>query len=934
MKIQLDMQGIQTDSRHRGIGRYTRATVIEFLKQADGRDDVELLFNAALDGVDDAIEDLARAGLYPQRRAFGPIRGTASYHANNEARRVAAERVYTHALDTSGADVIWMSSLVEGFADDALIPHGLPRQLTVATLYDLIPLHDPEYLGHSRARDWYMRRIDALRRCDLLLAISSWVREDAIERLGLDPDRIVAIGAGVDPMFRPSVAGANLGPLLKQRLGIALPFVLYNGGTDKRKNVEALFPAFAHLPETLRRGLQLVVVGRTDEPTRQRLEDAARTAGLDSSDVVFAGYVSDEDLVRLYQACSLFVFPSEREGFGLPPLEAMACGAPVIVNDATSLPEVVGDPTAMFDATRLSSITAAMRRVLEDPARAAALREGGLARAARFTWPEVAARARDAIEAALLRRTGQRGVELPRWTPVETKSAAQAGAGVQTPLYILDKRNVVGLLPYMREWPGFVEWNGPYPNKEEMTALDRYRAGGWRAVIASDSVDWLTVLEHESIAMRETEPGRGEDGRQDWIDTHAFHPCVRQRAVEDSLAADVAGRLQNVDLARIADALDRLRPAPTVRWLVDVTHIARADLRTGIQRVVRSILVRWLQAPPADVRIEPVMFRDGRYHHAHAYAARLLGLDVPQGLHEDTVAITGSEVFVGLDWAMESLPSSAMLLRTWRRAGVAMHFVAYDLLPLTLPDAFHAQTREAFARWLHAVIDLADGIHSISRSTEADLAHWIAAERTDRSPALTSFPLGVEARAVAHTAQLESRLADALAARPSFLMVGTIEPRKGHEQALEAMELLWASNADANLVIVGKRGWLVAELIQRLERHVERGQRLFWLEDCPDEMLDALYESTTALLVTSLGEGFGLPVIEAAQRGKPVIARSLDVFREVAGDYPTYFDGTSAAALSTCLARWLAVRPAQAVRTAWPDWDDAASALADRIADA
>ncbi|MDQ0010597.1 glycosyltransferase involved in cell wall biosynthesis [Luteibacter jiangsuensis] len=926
MKIDIDMQGIQTESRHRGIGRYTRATTTEFLRLIQGRHDARLLFNAALNGIDEPVADLASVNLHPSRSVFGPLRRTAFDNPANEARREAAERVYSHALDIGGADVVWFTSLIEGYKDDAIMPHELPRQLTVATLYDIIPLHTVDDLGQSRARDWYMRRIDMLRRCDLLLAISSWVRDDAIERLGLDGSRIVTIGAGVDARFRPAPRNEH-DPGFNRRMGIDRPFVLYTGGTDKRKNVEVLFPAFAALPAPLRERHQLVVVGSLDVPTRRRLERAARAAGLDAAQVVFPGHVPDEDLIRLYQTCALFVFPSAQEGFGLPPLEAMACGAPVIVNNATSLPEVVNDPSAMFDASAPSSITAAIRSVLEDPARTDALREAGIRRAGECTWSRVAARAIGAIEAASARFTGEREATAPNYAPVNNPSD---GAGVQIPLYLMDRTNAAALIPTLRAWPGLVEWQGLFP-ATPVSELDRYRVGGWQAVVSPEVVDWSLVLAHESVDVRQVDVRQDPHARRQWIQDNASHPLVRQRIAEDDIAARVAPRLDTADLARIADALDRLRPRARARWLVDVTHIASNDLGTGIQRVVRSVLVRWLRTPPVGVRIEPIVFRGGQYHHAHTYAAELLKVHVPVGLVEDTVAITGKETFVGLDWAMESLPASAELLWTWQRAGVGMHFIIHDLLPITLPEAFHPQTRESFNRWLQLVTDLADAMHCISRSTADELTTWVRTEHGNRMPTISTFPLGVEVPSTSQPVQLDPAVDSALSTRPSFLMVGTIEPRKGHEQALDAFELLWESNADVTLLIVGKQGWLVGELIQRLERHVERGQRLFWFEACPDVMLDTLYRASTALLVPSLGEGFGLPVVEAAQRGKPVIARSLKVFREIAGDYPSYFDGTSPAALATYLARWLAERPMHAPRNNWPTWDEAASVLAGRI---
>jgi glycosyltransferase involved in cell wall biosynthesis len=139
----------------------------------------------------------------------------------------------------------------------------------------------------------------------------------------------------------------------------------------------------------------------------------------------------------------------------------------------------------------------------------------------------------------------------------------------------------------------------------------------------------------------------------------------------------------------------------------------------------------------------------------------------------------------------------------------------------------------------------------------------------------------------------------------SVLMVGTIEPRKCHAQVLDAFEQLWSAGVDAMLVICGRPGWMMETLIERLRTHPANGKRLLWIEDASDEYLDAIYGAATVMLLASRGEGFGLPLVEAAQRGLPVIARDLPVFREVAGEHAHYFSDDSAEGLAASLRTWL-----------------------------
>jgi len=137
-------------------------------------------------------------------------------------------------------------------------------------------------------------------------------------------------------------------------------------------------------------------------------------------------------------------------------------------------------------------------------------------------------------------------------------------------------------------------------------------------------------------------------------------------------------------------------------------------------------------------------------------------------------------------------------------------------------------------------------------------------------------------------------------------MVGTIEPRKGHAQVLDAFELLWRSGAEQTLIIAGRQGWHVESFIERLKRHPEAGKRLLWLPDVNDAQLKQLYVELDGLVMASLAEGFGLPLVEAARYGMPMFVRDLAVFREVAGEHAAYFTSQSGAELAPQLAEWLA----------------------------
>jgi len=137
-------------------------------------------------------------------------------------------------------------------------------------------------------------------------------------------------------------------------------------------------------------------------------------------------------------------------------------------------------------------------------------------------------------------------------------------------------------------------------------------------------------------------------------------------------------------------------------------------------------------------------------------------------------------------------------------------------------------------------------------------------------------------------------------------MVGTIEPRKGYAMVLDAFEEIWRNSHPMHLVIVGRVGWKVEALVARLRSRAQKGDTLHWFDDADDSTLDALYEASSGVLVASEAEGFGLPILEAAAHGKPLLIRDLPVFREVAGNEATYFSARTAATLVEELQSWLA----------------------------
>ena len=353
---------------------------------------------------------------------------------------------------------------------------------------------------------------------------------------------------------------------------------------------------------------------------------------------------------------------------------------------------------------------------------------------------------------------------------------------------------------------------------------------------------------------------------------------------------------------------------PALQLLVDVSVIYQSDARTGIQRVVRSLLLQLLQAPPAGYRVCPIF---ATRQHGYRYAAPSFleqPAQVPDAAGEPVhaeVQTQSGDLFLGLDLAAHLLPRHQAQVLRWKKSGVNVHVVVYDLLPLQHPEWFNPRTTRNFKRWVKWLAMYADSAICISETVKLELRTWLSASFGLPSTALpaSTIVLGADIDASAPSGGLPANakfLLARLRTTPSVLMVGTLEPRKGYDQALAAFEQLWQQQGTSTLlVIVGRPGWKTEALQEKLRKHPQANKRLFWLDGVSDEYLAHLYAACRGVLVASRAEGFGLPLIEAALHGKPVLARNLPVFREIEVTGLTYFNSDTPQGLASAITSWL-----------------------------
>lgn len=396
--------------------------------------------------------------------------------------------------------------------------------------------------------------------------------------------------------------------------------------------------------------------------------------------------------------------------------------------------------------------------------------------------------------------------------------------------------------------------------------------------------------------------------------------------------------INNTDLQLAAVAIDRtlVKKWQHPQIFVDVTELRKRDLKTGIQRVIKAVLKKWLLHPPAGFRVEPVYANnfDKGYKYAKSFTLELMGLP-KDALEDDLISYQAGDIFLGLDLVLDIIQIQKTYLKELQNSGVQVKFVIYDLLPILQPQHFLDFIEQEFTHWLDVVCQF-DGAICISRAVADDLKNWLIKtnHQGQKSLIVDWFHLGADIEQTFKSNGLSNSAhytLEKLNHQINFLMVGTIESRKGHQQVLDAYEILRRQGCNINLIIVGKQGWKVEKLIRQIKNNPQLNKSLFWLEGVSDEYLEKLYASSSCLIAASYGEGFGLPLIEAAQHQLPILARDIPVFKEVVGEHGYYFSGLEVNDLAKAIKNWIDLykqnHHPKSNHMPWLTWDESIQQL-------
>src|SRR5262245_643771 len=365
MRIAIDVRPL---SRYRsGVGYYIRNLLSAFSRVADG--ERFFLFHHDPRSLDDT----------PLPKSASIVRSPFS-HESHPLGDLWRDYLLPRPLRRLGIDVFHGPAFV--------IPRTKRGFASVVTIHDLVAFLHPATVPWRYSL--YMRGQirEAVRRADRIIAISEAERDELIETTGARADKIRVIYHGVEPRFRPPRDPEETEPLLA-RYGITRPFLFHLGNIEPRKNLHSVFRAFEMIRRKTDRRLSLVIGGETGWLYKGILEEARRCDA--GPPPIFTGYLAEEDAAVSLGAASVFVFPSLYEGFGMPILEAMACGVPVVTSDRGAMREVAGGAALLVEPESPEAIAGAIVSILEDPALAGRLSAMGRERAAGFTWERAAA---------------------------------------------------------------------------------------------------------------------------------------------------------------------------------------------------------------------------------------------------------------------------------------------------------------------------------------------------------------------------------------------------------------------------------------------------------------------------------------------------------------------------------------------------------------
>lgn len=647
------------------------------------------------------------------------------------------------------------------------------------------------------------------------------------------------------------------GPMLRYK-NDARKNILFVGRIAPNKKIEDVIRVFDFYMKHIDAGSRLFIVGheRGDDPYMESLRTLVDELSL-RRDVVFVGHVPFEHIIAYYKLADLFLCMSDHEGFCVPLVEAMKFDIPIVAYSAAAVPDTLGGAGLVATSRTPGEAAALMREALTDVAVRQRLSAAAAARLEDFSTGRIEERLEKLLDMVMTGKYAESEITSP---PAKVCDAPPPSLAENTREDREDQvkkspappPEVVDTLPQKPGGTTSVKRTPPTPPPAKPVPTEKLTPFGWAK---------RKILKPVYLSLRDLAPG-------------------------------IADRVR----LSIYDAYFSINPPKPSMIYVDVTQTVRMDIGTGIQRVVNEVF-RAMGSIQGD--ITAVRNERSTLLSANQYMEKS-GMTRP-GKDQKINTSPGDILFL-LDSSWEYHRDFERILNSsWR---LVTYSVIYDMIPVQYPDVVISDLlKKFFTGWHDMVLQKAQGVLCISRSVADVVADYYAKKKFKRKKPLELHYFHMGARMPSAPSDPRPELRSFLTRRPTFLMVGTVEPRKGHGMVLDMMERA-GTRLGIQLLIIGHDGWNNDEVKKRIAGASLR-ENVMWISDADDGELSFAYQSATALIAASRDEGFGLPLIEAAYFGLPILASDIPVFREVTAGHATFFTVMDSHSLESAIDEWI-----------------------------
>jgi Glycosyltransferase len=826
MKIGIDLKPFFTGSKYRGIGVYARELITELL-QKDAENEYHFLNMYGEYENDPKTNKQCCIHNYFTGPSYVDV-GQRQLLRDERTEEVL-EAQTAHFLQQSEIDVMLFTSPNEyGGMFKAKWFEGIFK---VGILYDLIPLIFPEQCLYDETYSVdYNRSIEFLKGMDLLLAISKSAKEDAVRLLGIPEEKIIVVYAGIDEEFK-KLKNINK-EKIKEDYKIKDKFILFAGGIDFKKNIEGVIKAFSKADKNITKNYQLIIAGKAAPDLIAHYMNEAAQAGLEEK-VSCTGFISKEDLISLYNMAEALIFPSLYEGFGLPVIEAMACGTKVITSNCSSLKEIAEGHAVLVDPRSIKSLTKGIEYTLENAEKLQEKAERSIEYAKSFNWKRTSALVYDAIKENYKENKSELKIKTFQITEelLHNISTLYGEKGLEFKAEDMNKI-ALELLKIVQNRPNRV-WSGKYRILFDLTVVHEWLKAGYVTGIGRVSSELYKALSEITDTV----------------------PIIISTKGKTPIYSRISMKTYEVEEENL--------------------ELAAGDIYFMPELQLRGIQVK----------------KD------HPFAKEL------------------------------------------QKKGIKCYAVIHDILPIRFPQYFEAKTGAEFDSYVRELVTNYHGIFGVSKTVSEDVAAYCREKdifNSQNEVKLGYFHHGknsFEETAIGKSSYTLKKFIEDK--EYVFLMVGTIEPRKGHENILKVFEQRWKKGSNDNLCIIGRQGWNMEQFVQKVKTHPQLGDKLIFLEGASDQEVAYAYKHCSGLIQAAAGEGFGLPLIEAGNYNLPILCSDIPVFHEVAGENALYFNRDDLQSIEMCIEDFKkrkheGVLP-QSANIRLLDWSDTAQRIYDMV---